>query len=452
MKKILLSAAAFAVVAVSAVAVAPTTSEAIPAFARQAGAACLSCHFQEVPALNSFGRSFKQGSFTAMGDEGLVEDENLSIPAVLNASFVVRMDVTHVNPGGGSASTTSYNIPVDQNLLIAGRAGTNTGVFLEFGGGTGDTTSGGLNNMQVMNSFDVGDFKVGLSYADTSFGGDATLITNSVYGQHSGNVGAVGDVSAVNNSGWTNSISSIGAWVGNDMGYIQFALVAPGGAAGWAGANPAGAPTAVITATGPNGAAAANPNVGLKMGKMIKVAATLDVGGFDTIIGFGSVTGKIAKGGALTSPSMDMQWVFGQMQGDLGDMSLGIYGDWAHAKGKANGNLLGAQDSNFQLGATNVFNSYNTLRSGDKFDAFSIRASLEPISQVTFALGYGYRKTTGLNNNVKHQVFKFGAGYSIYQNMILSLSYANDKTTVGAFTAGASTNNKTTVLDYVIYL
>ena len=44
MKKSILSAAAFAVVAVSAVAVAPTTSEAIPAFARQTGAACLSCH------------------------------------------------------------------------------------------------------------------------------------------------------------------------------------------------------------------------------------------------------------------------------------------------------------------------------------------------------------------------------------------------------------------------
>jgi len=217
MKKILLSAAAFAVVAVSAVAVAPTTSEAIPAFARQAGAACLSCHFQEVPDLNAFGRSFKMGSFTAMGDQGLIEDENLSIPAVLNASFVVRMDVNHVS-GNGAASTTNYNIPVDQNLLIAGRAGTNTGVFLEFGGGSGDTTSGGLNNMQVMNSFDLGDFKVGLSYADTSFGGDATLITNSVYGQHSGNAGGVGAVSAVNNSGWTNSMASIGTWVGNDMG------------------------------------------------------------------------------------------------------------------------------------------------------------------------------------------------------------------------------------------
>jgi len=440
MKKILLSAAAFAVVAVSAVAVAPTTSEAIPAFARQTGAACLSCHFQEVPALNAFGRSFKMNSFTDMGDQALVEDENLSIPAVLNASFVVRMDVQHNNPGAGGLSMTSYNIPVDQNLLIAGRAGTNTGVFLEFGGGVGDTNTGGLNNMQVMNSFDVGDFKIGLSYANSSFGGDATLITNSVYGQHSGNAGAVGDVSAVNNSGWTNSMASIGGWVGNDMGYIQVALVAPGGGAGWAGV-PAGNLATINAANG-------GVNVGLKLAKMVKVAATLDVAGFDTIIGIGTVAGTIGK--IPNAPSMDMQWAFAQMQGDVGDMSVGIYGDWAHAKGKANGNILGAQDTGAQAGL-GAFASYNALMSGDKFDAFSLRASVEPISQVTLALGYGYRKTSSLTptNNIKVQTFKLGAAYSVYQNMIISLSYQNDKTTVA--NAGG-VNNKTTVLDYVIYL
>jgi len=431
MKKILLSAAAFAVVAVSSIAVAPTTSEAIPAFARQTGAACLSCHFQEVPALNAFGRSFKMNSFTDVGDQALVEDDNLSIPVVMNMSFVVRADMTHTGSSNGTPSVTAYNLPVDQNLLIAGRAGTNTGVFLEFGGGTGDTNTGGLNNMQVMNSFDVGDFKVGLGYSDTSFGGDAVLITNSVYGQHAGNIGGVGSVSAVGNSGWTNSMLSIGSWVGNDMGYIQFSLVAPGGAAGWNTALNAG-----------NGAA----NVGLKLAKMIKAAATLDIGGFDTIIGVGSVAGKISKG--FNAPSMDMQWLFAQMQGDMGDMSVGIYGDWAHAKGKANGNLLGATDTGSTVATLGV---QRALLNGDKFDAFSLRASIEPISQVALALGYGYRKTTSnvAANNIKHQIFKVGAAYSVYQNMILSLSYENDKATT---TGLAATNTKTTVLDYVIYL
>ncbi|MDQ6974948.1 MAG: hypothetical protein Q9M22_00105, partial [Mariprofundaceae bacterium] len=90
MKKTLLSAAAFAVAGVSAVAIMPTTSEAIPAFARQTGAACLSCHFQTFPAVNAFGRSFKLNAFTDVGEQALIEDEGLSLPSVLNASFVLR--------------------------------------------------------------------------------------------------------------------------------------------------------------------------------------------------------------------------------------------------------------------------------------------------------------------------------------------------------------------------
>lgn len=445
MKKILLSVSAFALVAVTAIAVAPNTAEAIPAFARQTGAACFSCHFQEVPALRAFGRSFKMNSFTDVGDQALIEDESLSIPAVLNASFVVRGDMTHTS-GGGGAATTVYNIPVDQNLLIAGRAGTNTGVFLEFGGGAGDTNTGGLNNMQVMNSFDAGGFKIGLSYADTSFGGDAILAVNSVYGQHSGAVGGLGDVSAVQNSGFTNSMTSLGAWIGNDLGFIQFALIAPGGAAGWTGA---GANFAGVNAT--NGTV----DVGTKFAKLFKIVATQEIGGFDTLLGLGVVTGKVGKSnGAATTPAdMNLQFLFGQMQGDMGDMSVGVYADWAHAKGKPNGNILGAQDTgNTIANAASIFNNYNALNINEKFDAYSIRATVEPISRLTVGLGYGYRKTTDSvtpANGNKHQVFKIGAGYSIYQNMILSLSYSNDKTTTPG---SASTNTKTTVLDYVIYL
>jgi len=239
-------------------------------------------------------------------------------------------------------------------------------------------------------------------------------------------------------------MASIGAWVGNDMGYIQFALVAPGGAAGWT--------VGGIADSGIN-VANGGVNVGLKMAKMIKLALTLDIAGFDTIIGGGSVTGTIGKAvlGNTAPSSMDMQWVFAQMQGDLGDMSAGLYGDWAHAKGKANGNILGAQDSINLVGAGSALASYNSLNSGDKFDAFSLRATLEPVSQVTLGLGYGYRKTTSNvpANNIKHQVVSLGVAYSIYQNMIVSVNYTNDKLTQSN---NPSFNTKTTILDYVIYL
>ena len=444
MKKLLLSASAFALVAASSMVLAPSKAEAIPAFARQTGSACLACHFQEFPALAPYGRAFKEGSFTSVGDQALVEDDNLSIPSVLNATFVVRAQM--VRTSTSTATTTAWVMPQDQNFLIAGRAGTNTGVFVEFGGGTGDTQNGGVNNMQVMNSFDVGGFKMGLSWADTSFGADSTLAVNSVYGQHSGAVGDLGgSVGAINNSGFTNSIVGIGTWLGNDMGFVQLALVAPGGAAGWLVAGTSGA--------GVN-AANGTVNVGLKFAKLVKVAATLDVGGFDTVVGVGTVAGKVGKsnGAATQGADMDMQWAYGQMQGDLGDMTLGVYADYAHAKGTTNGNILGAQDTAGAIAnANNIFNTYNALSSGEKFDAYSIRATLEPVNRVTFGVGYGYRKTNSATvaNQAKHNVTAVTASYQFYQNMVLSVNYTNDKASAGA---AAATSTKTTTVDYLIML
>ncbi|HKJ83956.1 MAG TPA: hypothetical protein VJ961_08070 [Mariprofundaceae bacterium] len=455
MKKTLLSASAFALVAVSSMALAPTKAEAIPAFARQTGAACLSCHFQQFPALNAYGRMFKEGSFTDVGDEALVEGENLSIPAVLNATFVVRAQAVHTSNGTlpanttAATSSTAYTIPADQNLLIAGRAGSNTGVFVEFGpgpaavsgttatAGGGANGQGGINNIQVMNSFDLGGFKAGISYANTSFGADAILAVNSVYGQHSGVMNNFGDVSAVNNSGLTNQWSNIGAWVGNDMGFIQVGLIAPGSVVG--GGN----------------------NIGLKMAKLVKVAGTFDLGGFDTIIGAGTVAGKIGKtsGTVTQAANADMQWVYGQMQGDLGDMSLGVYADWAHAKGKAGGNVMGANDMGTALAATNTLAGMNSITSGDKFDAYSLRATLAPTRRTLVGIGYGYRKTSiaaagaTVANSNKHQLIELGASYMIYQNNILSLTYQNDKVTWGtAPTGNVNGNIKTTTLDYLIML
>lgn len=66
----------------------PTTSEAIPAFARQTNMACATCHFQHFPALNAFGRSFKQGAYTMVGGQSMIQSDNLSLPVALNVSLI----------------------------------------------------------------------------------------------------------------------------------------------------------------------------------------------------------------------------------------------------------------------------------------------------------------------------------------------------------------------------
>ena len=66
-------------------------ADAVPAFARQTGQACSTCHFQHFPMLNAFGRAFKAGGYTMVGGQSLVEGDDLSLPNTLNASLVTKI-------------------------------------------------------------------------------------------------------------------------------------------------------------------------------------------------------------------------------------------------------------------------------------------------------------------------------------------------------------------------
>jgi len=424
MKKMIFSAAAFALVAVSSMALAPTTAEAIPAFARQTGAACLSCHFQTFPAINSFGRAFKMGSFTDVGDQALVEDDSLSIPSVLNAAFVLRANYTNTNTTG-VASTGTWQLPQDAVLMLAGRVGTNSGAFIEF--------DGGAANWQFLNSFDVGDFKVGVSGHNTSFAGSAIMEVSNVFGQHGGKLGGKG-ISAIEAAGFSAQTTGIGSWVGNDLGIIQFSLLAPGAAT-----------------TGAT-------NVGTTLGKLVRVIATLDVGGWDTLIGFGNVSGSAGKGGGVAATAvrvpMNLQFVDFQMQGDVGDASVGIYADWAHAKGKTTA-ALNAGVNNGRGQATGTGNFYGVAAdgtantSGNKWDGFSVRADVKPMEHVIVGIGYGYEKftngvTTLADDTVK--TLHLAATYEVYQNFELNLVYDSAKTNGGTKLLPTSSTTRTTVI------
>jgi len=423
MKKMIFSAAAFALVAVSGIALAPTTASAIPAFARQTGAACYSCHFQTFPAINAFGRAFKEGSFTDVGDEALVEDDELSIPAVLNATFVVKANLQNVDVTNRS-SDTFYNIPTDAVLMLAGRIGSNTGAFIEF--------DGGAANWQLINSFDVSGFKVGIGAHKTGFGGSGVLELSNVFGQHGGVLGGKG-ISAIQNAGFSQDTTGIGVWIGNDLGVVQFAVLAPAEAT------------------------AGTVNIGSSFAKLVRVIATLDVGGWDTLIGFGNVTGSAGKGTKSVAPAglvadvrvpMNLQFVDAQVQGEVGDMSIGIYGDWAHAKGKTSttgfGNFYGgalAAAGPGTGGPNAALTSGNFIN--NKFDAYSIRATVQPIARVILLAGYGYQKNTAALADTTNKEFQLGVNYSVYQNMELKLIYNSAKNTTG----GVAVTTRTTTFE-----
>ncbi|MDQ7074462.1 MAG: hypothetical protein Q9O24_04760 [Gammaproteobacteria bacterium] len=110
---------------------------AVPAFARQTGMACNTCHFQSFPALTAFGRSFKAGGFTMMGAAPLIEAEGLSLPSTLNVSVITKIRNSWTKDDGATGYTSEMAWPDEAALLIGGRLNADTGYLMELGLGKG---------------------------------------------------------------------------------------------------------------------------------------------------------------------------------------------------------------------------------------------------------------------------------------------------------------------------
>lgn len=102
-------------------------AEAVPAFARQTGQACISCH-NSFSGINAFGRAFKSGGYTMMGSQEKVEGDELSIPAVLNASIIFKARYTMT---GDDNRSGSIGWPDEAALLLGGRGSENMGYLIE---------------------------------------------------------------------------------------------------------------------------------------------------------------------------------------------------------------------------------------------------------------------------------------------------------------------------------
>ena len=134
MRKLAVAAAGLFVLALSFFT--PRDASAIPAFSRQTGMACNSCHFQHFPILNAFGRSFKAGGYTMTGSQSMVEGDFLSIPVDLNASLITKIRYQKRNGDSetgeeGELNKGSIQFPDEAALLIGGRAGNHVGFLLE---------------------------------------------------------------------------------------------------------------------------------------------------------------------------------------------------------------------------------------------------------------------------------------------------------------------------------
>lgn len=110
----------------------PREASAVPAFARQTGMSCNSCHYQHFPTLNAFGRAFKAGGYTMVGGQSLIEGDFLSLPSALNASLITKIRYQKTNGDTDTGTNKGeYQFPDEAALILGGRIGENIGFFLE---------------------------------------------------------------------------------------------------------------------------------------------------------------------------------------------------------------------------------------------------------------------------------------------------------------------------------
>lgn len=205
MKKFLALSLVAAVALVSGL-FAPTSAEAVPAFARQTGTACFACHYQVIPQLNGFGRSFKLGGMSQTSQE-TIKDEGMDITPNINAAVMIG---THAVLGQSTGSK-SFGLPslaTVSGVLTAGGSPLTAGQVTAITGLPGFTS---LN--QTATSLPLTSFQTLLGALTPA---QAALIkpvlanlTSNINGNNIGNV-QIGDDASL----------FVGGRVGNDMGAL----------------------------------------------------------------------------------------------------------------------------------------------------------------------------------------------------------------------------------------
>lgn len=388
--KILLAFAAFFIFSVSLWIV--PEANAVPAFARQTGMACSTCHFQHFPALNAFGRAFKAGGYTQIGGQGKIEGEDLSIPDTLNTSLVtkVRYQKTNGKDNNNENGSTDTNkgqlqFPDEAALLIGGRAGEHIGFLLE--AQMGDDTMPMFASYKMPIVYDAGPVKISVIPFTTDAGGAS-------YGFELLNTGAMRMQRAIEHRTETSAQQYIGTAVAaeglalaasSDMFFATYTMWAP-----------------------VHGTTDAGPYL-----SYIRAAATPNVGGWDIGAGvqwWGGTTKRDTNSSAgtdaTTRESADAYAIDAQAQGNIG-LPLGVYLTYGNAKRTKAGDTA------------NLFNS-NTK---DK-KAWSVLAELGVLpGKATVAAGYRAGNTGAAANN-KQNAATFGATYLLAQNVELQLNYS----------------------------
>jgi hypothetical protein len=425
MKKIVLSLAGV----LAATAFAPEAS-AVPAFARQTGLACSSCHFQHFPVLGTTGMEFKAGAYTQLSAKGKFKSEELSIPDNLNAAILLKTmyrktngNVPATEISGTTTNSGQWRLPDELALFFGGRIAENdltkVGFIMEnaLAGGAVGGTLAGLKVPVVVTALDA------VSISLIPFTTDTLGVA---YGYDESSTGIVRGVR------WSEHHAETSA--------ARYAGIATGAAAGVA--------FVVKTDFGYLNYSRWSPNFGMLAGtsgtqlssSWLRVSATPEIAGWATQIGFGVAGGTnyctqtIANGAATAPVATDACQTQGnvidmQAQGELAGMETSFYLQNATAKKTTAPGVV----SNYFGGSANNDKKATTI---------GIDVSVIPHH---LHVGAALRKgKTNAANSQKDDATTLQAIYDLYQNVALHAVYS--KYSGPAYDVAGASNSMVTLM------
>lgn len=391
-----------------AAAIVATPSQAIPAFARQTGKACLTCHFQHFPLLNDYGQDFKAGGYVDIGKEGLVKGKDLSLPEILNASILVNTVYTKTNgtdaPNTSSAASGNLELPGEASILFGGRVNDNVGFFLEASltGGGGNQHPAILANFKIPFVFKFGDYRTAIvPFTSDGMGpafGFELLSTGAVSNLETFDLAEAG--SAQQYIGTGTAATGVAFVVHNPQFFVNFSKWAPN----HIGTNSGGADGTGSSSRAPTS-------------NYLRAAWTPTFGDWNLGLGFQSWSGTSYQLDNLAvSPAVQNNLVETkataidfQAQGAVGAYPLGVYLTHASAPGTNGGTP----------------NFYNANHERKKATILLGELGIIP-NKVMVSLAFR-NATTGLTGDTKDNATTFGARYQYAQNIALRLEYTKGK-------------------------
>lgn len=311
----------------------PQQSEAVPAFSRQTGMACASCHFQNFPALNSFGRTFRAQGYTMRGQQKMIEGDDLSLPSTLNASVITKIRYQQKSNADGDRGEIQW--PDEAALLIGGRASEHIGFLMELGLGPqegtgkssrnpGDTNNDGIEDPGETWTENVETETTG-NYLSTKFHFNPTdnfaIVTFSTdglgvgYGFELMNTGAQRSQRPIENRKGFSAGQMLGTASGEATGmafvyhtnnlFVNYSHWTPE----WGNSN---------------------ANIMGGMANYLRVAYMPHIGGWDTGFGFSHMSGSVKTGATdpATEIFVDSWTVDAQAQGQIGSLPFGLYASY----------------------------------------------------------------------------------------------------------------------------